>query len=851
MKYILTNKVPYKLIFIFLILTICIWATGYVFYQKQKNIIKYNSLENLNAIAELKAEQITNWRKEILSDALIIYNNPTIASEIEYLTSKAPGIPSKKNFYYFLESILNLHQYQSIFLVDKNNNIIFSVSNIKETLGQGAKDLIKESIKSRKIILSDLYYNKALNTIRLTLVIPVFSLKINVPAGIFILRINPHTFLYPLIQKWPTKSRTSETVLFRRENENVVFLNELRHRKDTALKLRFSIKETQLPEAMALRGVKGIAEGIDYRGNPVIAVIKQIPDSPWFIVAKTDKEEIYEPVKKLFWIVTVIVTILITGTGIFFCLIWRQNNILRDMEEHKRAEEALKKSEEKYRAIFENTGNATFIIEADTKIALINSEVEKLTGYSTSEIIGKSWTEFIPVEELDKLRKFHDLRRIQPDAVPRNYETRIKIKSGDIKDVVVTAAMITDSGQSIVSLLDITDWKKSEIEKENLYKQLLQAQKMEAIGQFAGGIAHDFNNILTAVTTYAYFLKMKLGEDNPLINYAKNILDLSDKAANLTKNLLAFSKKQIMNPVPVNVNEIIIHMKNILMRIIGEDIIFKTILKETELFIMADPGQIEQVLMNLATNAKDAMPDGGQLIIETDILQMDNEFIKSHGYGKQGDYVVITITDTGIGMDENTRQRIFEPFFTTKEVGKGTGLGLAIVYGIIKQHKGFINVYSEKGKGSTFRIYLPLISIKDVKLVERIFTEHEKGTGTLLLVEDEDDVRNSLTEMLEDFGYDILTAKNGKEAIELFSENKDKILLCIIDLIMPGLNGKETFIEIKKIKGDAKAIFLSGYTADIIHRKGLLDEGLEFLSKPVTPSLLSHKIKEVIQKNNG
>ncbi len=848
MKYLLTNKVPYKLIFIFLILTFCIWVTGYAFYQKQKNIIKNNCLENLNAIAELKAEQITNWRKEILSDALIIHNNPTIASEIEYLTSKDPGIPSKKNFYYFLESILRLHQYQSIFLVDKNNNIIFSVSNIKETLGSEVKNLIKESIKSRKIVLSDLYYNKTLNTIRLTLVVPVFSLKYNVPAGIFILRINPHTFLYPLIQKWPTKSETSETVLFRRENENVVFLNELRHRKDTALKLRFSIEEKLLPEAMALRGVKGITEGIDYRGNSVIAVIKQIPDSPWFIVAKTDKKEIYEPIKKLFWVVTSIVTILIIGAGVVFCLIWRQNNILRDVEEHKRTEEVLRKSEEKYRAIFENTGNATLIIDSDTSIAFINSEVVKLTGYPASEIIGKSFTEFIPSEELDKLRKYHELRRIHPDRVPRNYETRIKVKAGDIKDVVVTAAMITDSGQSIVSLLDITEWKKSEIEKGNLYKQLLQAQKMEAIGQFAGGIAHDFNNILTAVTTYAYFLKMKLGEDNPLINYAKNILDLSDKAANLTKNLLAFSKKQIMNPIPVNLNELILHMKDILTRIIGEDIVFKIILTETESFIMADPGQIEQALMNLAINAKDAMPDGGQLTIETDILQMDNEFIKSHGYGKHGDYVVITVTDTGIGMDENTRQRIFEPFFTTKEVGKGTGLGLAMVYGIIKQHEGFINVYSEKGKGSTFRIYLPLISVKDIKQIERRYTETIKGTGTLLLVEDEDEVRKSLTEMLENFGYDTLTAKNGAEAIELFSEYKDRILLCILDLIMPGMNGKETFNEIKKIKGDAKAIFLSGYTADIIHYKGLLDEGLEFLCKPVTPSLLSHKIKEVIQK---
>jgi len=852
MKYIFANKVPKNLIITFLVLIFCIWVIGYIFYQKQRNTIKNNCLENLNAIAELKVEQIINWRNEILSDAQIIFNNPTIANDVHYLILSKSNPRTKKTFLYLLESILKLHHYQSLILLDKNKNIIFSFPDTKEALGTGAKALINEAVKSRKIILSDLYLNKTLNIIRITLIVPIFSSGKDIaPEGIFLLRIDPQQFLFPLIQKWPAKSKTSETILFRRDEDNIVFLNELRHKKDTALKLRFSIKEKLLPEAMALRGIKEITEGIDYRGKPVIAIIKQIPDSSWFISAKTDKEELYDPVEKLFWGVTFIESILIIGATVFLGLIWRQNNILRDLEEHKRAEEMLKKSEEKYRAIFENTGSATLIIEADKTISLLNSETEKLTGYSSFEIHGKSWKDFVPAEELDRLLKYHELRRIQPESVPRNYETQIKDKFGNIKNVLVTAAMITGSGQSIVSLLDITEWKKSEIEKEKLYKQLIQAQKMEVIGQFAGGIAHDFNNILTAVTTYAYFLKTKLGDENPLCNYAKNILDLSDKAANLTKNLLAFSKKHITNPIPVNINEIITHMKNILSRVIGEDILFKVILKDEELFVMADPGQIEQVLMNLATNAKDAMPDGGQLIIETFTLQMDNEFIKSHGYGKQGNYAVISVTDTGIGMDAETQEKIFEPFFTTKEVAKGTGLGLAMVYGIIKQHEGFINVYSEPGKGTTFRIYLPLISIQNSGQREIISTEIEKGAGTILLVEDEENVRVSLKQMIEEFGYEVITAENGEKAVELFAENKDTIHLCILDLIMPGMNGKETFDKIKQIKSTVKVIFLSGYTADIIHRKGLIEEGLEFLSKPVTPSLFSYKIKEVIQKNKA
>ncbi len=251
-----------------------------------------------------------------------------------------------------------------------------------------------------------------------------------------------------------------------------------------------------------------------------------------------------------------------------------------------------------------------------------------------------------------------------------------------------------------------------EDERERLLTQLLQAQKMEAVGQLAGGISHDFNNILTAMIGYGHLLKMKMKEDDPLRTYADNILSLSDKAANLTQSLLAFSRKRIMNPCPANLNEIIKRIDYLLSRIIGEDIKLQTVLSEKDLIVMADSGQIEQVLMNLATNARDAMPKGGLLTIGTETLDIDEEFIKEHGFGNEGEYALISLTDTGAGMDRETREKIFEPFFTTKEVGKGTGLGLSMVYGIIKQHEGYINVYSEPGRGTTFRIYLPLIEAK-------------------------------------------------------------------------------------------------------------------------------------------
>ena len=387
-----------------------------------------------------------------------------------------------------------------------------------------------------------------------------------------------------------------------------------------------------------------------------------------------------------------------------------------------------------------------------------------------------------------------------------------------------------------------------EDERERLLTQLLQAQKMEAVGQLAGGISHDFNNILTAMIGYGHLLKMKMKEDDPLRTYADNILSLSDKAANLTQSLLAFSRKRIMNPCPANLNEIIKRIDYLLSRIIGEDIKLQTVLSEKDLIVMADSGQIEQVLMNLATNARDAMPKGGLLTIGTETLDIDEEFIKEHGFGNEGEYALISLTDTGAGMDRETREKIFEPFFTTKEVGKGTGLGLSMVYGIIKQHEGYINVYSEPGRGTTFRIYLPLIEAKVEEIKPEVIQPVERGTETVLLAEDEDAIREFIKKLLGEYGYKVITVTSGQEAINEFKAHKDKIQLALLDVIMPNKNGKEAYEEIKKIRPDIKVLFMSGYPADIIHKHDIIEKGFAYIEKPASPTKLLRKIREVLGK---
>jgi CheY-like chemotaxis protein len=345
-------------------------------------------------------------------------------------------------------------------------------------------------------------------------------------------------------------------------------------------------------------------------------------------------------------------------------------------------------------------------------------------------------------------------------------------------------------------------------------------------------------------------MQMEMKEDELSRIYVQQILSSSERAANLVQSLLAFGRKQIISLKPVKINEIVKKVEKLLLRVIGEDIELKTILASEETTVMVDAAQIEQILMNLATNARDAMPEGGYLTLSTELVEMDEKYTNTHSFGKAGQYVLLSVEDTGIGMDEKTREKIFEPFFTTKEVGKGSGLGLSMVYGAIKQHNGYIDCYSEPDKGTVFKIYLPVMH-------GRVYPEEipeaapapAGGSETVLIAEDNSNVRTLTKGVLEKFGYTVVEAVDGEDAIRVFKENREKINLLLLDVIMPKKNGKEVYEEIRKERPDIKSLFISGYTANIIHKKGLLEESLEFIPKPVSPNKLLRKVREVLDKD--
>jgi two-component system cell cycle sensor histidine kinase/response regulator CckA len=510
--------------------------------------------------------------------------------------------------------------------------------------------------------------------------------------------------------------------------------------------------------------------------------------------------------------------------------------MFEDITKRKKAEQVIIGAKEEWERTFDAITDPIMIVDTGHRIVKANKAMTAKMGAMPSAA-GQSKCYQI-FHGMDAPPPFCPHSQLMADGRPHSVETYVDSLGGDF--LVVVSPLFGPDGKlqgSIHFARDIT-------ERKSLEKQLRHAQKMEAIGTLAGGIAHDFNNILTAITGYANLLEMDMSMDDQQAAYLEGILSGAERAANLTRSLLAFSRKQEIELKPTDLNTVVVNVEKMLRRLIREDIELSTSLCDEELTVLADASQIEQILMNFTANARDAILENGMIMIGTRVVALGKEFRVIHGFGEPGRYVLLTFSDTGTGIDEQTRQRIFEPFFTTKEVGKGTGLGLSVAYGIIKQHNGYITCYSEPGNGTTFRVYLPLIggAAEQSKSAPDILLP--KGTETLLLAEDDAMTRRLCRLLLENSGYKVIEAANGEEAVAQLIALKDEIRLVLIDVIMPRMNGREAFRRMEQIRPGIKAIFISGYTADIFHKKEIFEEGINFLSKP-----LSHKELLVTVRN--
>lgn len=520
--------------------------------------------------------------------------------------------------------------------------------------------------------------------------------------------------------------------------------------------------------------------------------------------------------------------------------------------ERKLAEEALRDSEKRYRLLFESNPFPMWVYDVETLSFLaVNAAVVRRYGYSAEEFLTMTIKDIRPAADVPAL--LERVSKVSEVSVePKDSGTwRHQKKDGTIIDVEITSHPLSFAGgrAKLVLANDITERKRAEAALKLTEEQLRQALKMEAVGKLAGGVAHDFNNLLTAITGHSEMCLKRLTPENSLHRHIDQIKKAGDRAAALTRQLLAFSRKQILQPEVLDLNHIVLELSKMLQRLIGEDIDLLMGLAADLGKVKADPNQLEQVLMNLVVNARDAMPKGGKLTIETSNVHLNGEFADRHVSVPAGDYVMLAVTDSGCGMDAETQARIYEPFFTTKEVGKGTGLGLATVYGIVKQSEGSIWVYSEVGHGTTFKIYLPSVECSVVKIAAGIENpELLKGAETILLVEDEEIVREMATEILRENGYHVMEAKHPNEALILAAQYNGIIHLMLTDVVMPQMSGRDLAEQITPLRPDMKVLYMSGYTDDAIVHHGVLEEGTAFIAKPFSIDGLARKLREVLDE---
>jgi PAS domain S-box-containing protein len=514
------------------------------------------------------------------------------------------------------------------------------------------------------------------------------------------------------------------------------------------------------------------------------------------------------------------------------------DGLCMDISEQKRSEEERRR----LAAAVEYAADAIMVTDAEWVVQYVNPAFEKVTGYAKEEVLGRN--PYILAADGETIRVYLEIEDKIRSGSPWKGRLKNKRKDGILLEQDIVISPIRDPAGKVVNhVLAARDITREAL----LQKQAQTAQRMEAVGTLAGGIAHDFNNALTGIIGFADLLRMRLGKEPKLQEDVDEILKCAERASTLTRQLLAFARRQVIEPVSLEINTVVRDLSRLMKKVSGEQIEVRTRLTEGIPPIFADRGQLEQVLLNLCLNSRDAMPGGGEFLVSADAVVWEEERVEDQAVMPAGQYVLLAVADNGSGMDDATRKRAFEPYFTTKAPGKGTGLGLSMVYGIVKQNKGFIFLDTRPGGGTTFRIYFPASEAVSEEKEEKKEAGVKGGAETILLAEDEEAIRNLAERSLRGYGYEVLVAGDGVEAVAL-CEAHPEIAIAVLDVVMPRMGGKEALDAMRRLRPDLKALFTSGYSTDRIHESFVLLPGIEFLPKPYGPASLARRVREVLDK---
>ncbi|MGQ9732729.1 MAG: ATP-binding protein [Candidatus Zipacnadales bacterium] len=870
-------------------------------YVRARSALQTEVLRHMESLASAKALGTELLLKERLSDAQVVARRVGLRQRVSNMLTGGEQArkDARRQLSRDLEDLTRIygHYGGALIVVPATNEVLVSYGRWDETtLMQHAAAASKEAApQDTTARLSPVYTVGPQQK-------PALNVVASIPApgqddpqapaiALLVLQVDLDHCLFPFLDDRVGMGETGEVVLL---DENGRAIKNLRHDPHALLHRTIST----LPAYRATRGQTGTVVARDYCGKPVLAAYHHIDLPKWGLVVQIDQKEAYGPLARLlgtFLGLTAVLTAC-AGTIAFgfarqiatpivklantaqrlangdmmarvqpqgndeIAVLGREFNQMADeiTATRMRLEERIEQRTAELHQIQErlalalDSGNiGTWEFWPQTGVATFDEQTHRLVGYSYAELPPR-------MDTLWQLAHPDDMSRVRSaledcllgNAPSAEGEFRMRCQSGEWRWYYASGKVVErglhGSPQRVIGILiDIT-------ERKALQEQLQRAARLEAVGTLAGGIAHDFNNLLTGISGYAQMARQTVTDGSQTASDLEQILNLAQRAARLTRQLLAFSRRQTLEPTVLNINVLVEDMTKMLRRIIGEDIELRFYPASDLGNTYADAGQIEQVVMNLAVNARDAMPHGGILTIETQNIELSREYEESHVEVQAGSYVMLAISDTGSGMDEQTKARIFEPFFTTKGLGRGTGLGLAVVHGIVKQHHGHITCYSEPGAGTTFKVYLPRVDV-DVPQHTPMTPENLTlaGNETVLLVEDDDAVRLVAQRALEVHGYTVLSCANVGEALKRFSTYAEEISLLLTDVVLSDGSGKDLYSQLWMQRSDLKVLYMSGYTVNTITHHSVLDPGTPFIQKPFTPQSLAQRVRQVLNASSS
>lgn len=938
---------------------------SWLHFSRQAEKIPSHLASELLGIARLKVGQVAKWRGDRLADGVWIRSDDTLIVPLQSFLARPSSRDLMREAERHLRHRIRPDDFQGVQVSSADGQVLFSLPEGDSSLDEHILPALLESLQHGKSTLTDIFLDSRGNP-AIKLIVPALPGDKSGPApGALILSIDPRRGLFPLVELWPTDSVSGESFLVRRDGEDVLYLNDLRHRPDSAAKLRLPNSDQRLASAQAVSGGSGLISAVDYRGAAVVAALLPIPESDWHLVAKLDRDEIQCPLDALRVKTSVFTLITVLLFAAAAALFWRRQRALRreaeterltllkgvigtaadaiaaldrdlrftlfneaylsayrrfygaepavgaaygkgananldalkisraaweraldgeafrtervfpspeggraffeisyspiadcrgktvgaasivhEITPHRNLEAALGESEKRFRDLLENVELLAVMLDQNGRVTFCNAFLLNTLGWEAGDLIGESWFDrALPQEAASELRPLYQ-RLLADSTTLAHHENEVLTKDGGRRLIRWSNTILHDSAGNPIGAASIGE---DVTERHHLQRQLVQAQRMEAVGQLAGGVAHDFNNLLTVIEGYLHFIA-DAPEASPAVKgHAEKAALASRRAAALTSQLLSFSRKQLMRPTAVDLNAMIRELEEVLRPLLGGQIDLQILPFEGLWTVNVDPSHFEQLIINLATNARDAMPEGGTLVLETANAAFEQPAAGARVNLPPGEYVLLAVSDTGCGMDQQTAAKIFEPFFTTKEKGRGTGLGLAAVYGIVKQSGGHLSVYTEPGKGTAFKIYLPRMPGPAAAAPSPAApSPPARGSETILIIEDEPLVRKMACASLRGYGYTVLEAGDGEEAMAAARESAGSIHLLLCDVVIPGRPIQEVVKMLRAARPELKVVYMSGYTENAIVHGGVVEPGVPFLSKPFTPTDLRRKVREIL-----